>query len=241
MRQLLPEPLDDVDPYEAYRADGPLLRANMVVSADGAATAADGRTGGLGSAGDLRVFLVLRALADAVLVGAATVVVEGYGPHRLRPDLAERRAAEGRHEPAAIVVVTASLDLDFDSPLFTDARTPTVVLTCAASPPQRLQAARRRARVLVAGDERVDLAAGLAALRRLGMTRLLCEGGPLLLGSLLSAGLVDELCLTLAPKLVGARPPRLVRDLAGPVALGLSALYEHDSELYLRYRVASPA
>ncbi|MGH8901134.1 MAG: dihydrofolate reductase family protein [Egibacteraceae bacterium] len=249
MRQLLPTPIDEADPYEVYRPDDPtvpLLRVNMVASADGAATDAQGRAGGLAGEGDQEVFRTLRALADGILVGASTVRVEGYGPHRLRADLARRREADGRAAPAPIVVVTRSLDLDLASPLFTGGRTPTVVLTCAAAPADRRRAAEQTARVLVVGDADVDLERAVATLRtEFGLAHLLCEGGPTLNAGLIGAGLVDELCLTIAPALTGTGRLRIVADegpppnpLAGKVVLrrlSLLTACEQDSELYLRY------
>lgn len=241
MRQLLPEPAGDLDPYDAARIEDPgaaLVRLNFVTSLDGSITDERGRSGGLGGAGDRAMFRALRAWADAILVGAGTARAEGYGPHRLRPDLAVRRAADGRPEPAPVVVVTRSLGLDFASALFTAARRPTIVLTCAAAPADL----RRQAnlllpgRVLVAGEDEVDLALGLARLRDQGLASILCEGGPRLAEGLLGAGLVDELCLTLAPTLIGHAGPSLVASLPARLDLDLVRLYAEGSELYTRYR-----
>jgi riboflavin-specific deaminase-like protein len=239
MRQLLPMPLEEVDPYEVYRPDdpaAPLLRVNMIASADGAATDAQGRVRGLAGPGDQEVFRTLRALADGILVGASTVRLEGYGPHRLRADLMRRRKADGRNRPAPIVVVTRSLQLDLASSLFTEAHTPTIVLTCAAASAERRRATERVARVLVIGDTDVDLGRAINVLHgELGLVHLLCEGGPTLNAGLFDAGLVDELCLTIAPKLAGANGPRIV---AGPIELTQLCLVtacEQDCELYLRY------
>lgn len=241
MRRLLPPPVEEVVAYDAYRpADphAPLLRLDMVTSVDGAITRADGRSGGLGGPGDLAVFTALRALADGVVVGAGTARTEGYGPHRVRPELAARRRADGRDAPAAIVVVSRSLELDYDAPLFTAAHTPTVVLTCAAAPADRREAAGRAGRVVVAGDDAVDLTAGIAALRdELGLASLVCEGGPALNAALLDAGLVDELCVTVAPSLVAGGVSGLAGDHARDHDLDLRQVCEQDGELYLRYRV----
>lgn len=241
MRQLLPLPVEDADPFDIYRPADPraaLLRLNMVSSADGAVTDREGRSGGLGGEADMEVFRTLRALADAILIGAGTVRVEGYGPHRLRADLAERRRAEGRDEPAAVVVVSASLDLDLTAPLFTQARTPTVVLTCAGSDTQRREAIAKVGRVLMAGSGRVDLAEGLSLLREeLGVAHILCEGGPRLNAGLFDEGLVDELCLTVAPRLMGPGDPPMVTALDAPLDLELVSACEAGGELLLRYRV----
>lgn len=240
MLRLLPTPATDVDPYDLVRpvdGTGPWLRVDFVASADGSVTDEEGRSGRLGGPGDREVFRALRAHADAILVGAGTARAEGYGPHRLTPELAARRAADGRPQPAAVVVVTRSLDLDLASPLFTEARTPTVVLTCAAAPVQRRERAAAAGRVLVAGQETVDLAEGLRLLRsELGAASVVCEGGPGLTQDLLDAGLVDELCLTLAPALVGDGR-RLLTRLQRRVELDLCRVATQDADLYLDYQV----
>ena len=240
MRRLLPEPAADVDPYEAYGLGDVAshLRLNMVLSADGRATDREGRSAGLGGAGDKEIFRALRALSDGILVGAGTVRTEGYGPHRMREDLRERRVADARPLPAPIVVVSRSLELPFDAPLFTEAETPTIVLTCEAAPADGRQAAARAGILLIAGDDEIDLPLGIATLgERFGLCNLLCEGGPTLNAPLLEAGLVDELCLTLSPVLVGADAPGLVSDLSRGRELTLEQVLEHDGELYLRYAV----
>lgn len=241
MRQLLPAPADDVDVYDIYRPQDPhtaFLRVNMVATLDGSATDEHGRTGKLGRRGDHEIFRALRALADAIVVGAGTVRVEGYGPHRVAGHLRDRRAADGRALPAPIVVVSRSLDLDFAAPLFSEATVATVVVTSDAAPADRLRVAQRCARVLVCGDQRVDVGQAVARLRsELGLSSLLCEGGPSLNDELFAAGAVDELCLTVTPRLVGSGP-RILHDLARPADLELVGLCEADGELYTRYAVS---
>lgn len=239
MRRLVPGPQADIDPFEAYDDQpGTWLRLGMVTSVDGSATDERGRSGGLGGAPDRQVFATLRALADAILVGAGTAASEGYGPHRPTAALRERRVATGRPPFAPIVVVTRSMRLDWTRDLFTAAPAPTIVLTCTdaaagANPPAGV-------RLVVAGGAEVDLAEGIRQLRiHHGLDRLLCEGGPTLATRLLASGLVDELCLTLAPSLLGTRyHTPLVRDLEHRVEFTLTALYEDRGVLLSRFRPA---
>ena len=102
-------------------------------------------------------------------------------------------------------MVTRQLDLDPDSPLITaappDART--IVITTEKAPPDIRAAIEPHADVIVAGEETVDLKAAVNALAERGHRRMLAEGGPHLLAQLLEAGLLDELCLTIAPLLAG--------------------------------------
>ncbi len=225
MRRLLPEPACDLDPYAAYARNGDWLRVGMVMSADGSVTDEEGWTDGLGGDADFRIFRTLRALADGILVGAATVRTGRIGPARLRADLRSRR---GR-PPAPIIVVSGSGELDFDLPLFTAAETPTILIT---RKPVDAPCA-----VIVADD----LGAAVRELREAyGLRHLLCEGGPVLTTSLLRAGLVDELCLNLAPTLIGGpRHTRLLGDLGGRAELALAEVYHDEGLLFLRYRVSS--
>ncbi|MFF2525190.1 pyrimidine reductase family protein [Streptomyces liangshanensis] len=220
-------------------ATGVWLRANMVSTLDGAAQH-DGRSQALSSDADMRIFGTLRALADAVVVGAETVRQEGYRPARAREAFAARRAAAGQGPAPVIAVVTASLDLDFTLPLFTEPLVPTLVLTGAAAPAERVLAARKAgAEVLVAGDGAgVDPLRAVRALAGRGLRRLLTEGGPRLLGQFVAAGVLDELCLSLSPTLTSGYAQRIAGGpaLAVPERFALASLLEEDGFLFGRYR-----
>jgi riboflavin biosynthesis pyrimidine reductase len=243
MRMILPEAGDELDDFglaEAYAFPRERwLRTNMVMSADGAATA-DGLSGGLSGAGDKRIFGILRVLADAVLVGAGTVEAENYKPARPRPALASLRA--GRAATATIAVLSGSLDLDLTSPLFTDAPADarTIVITRESAHPDLHAAAAKVADVIVAGQDTVDLAAALAALADRGLRRVNCEGGPHLLGQVAAAGLLDELTLTISPTMVGPGAGRITAGAAFPACqMTLAQVLTEDGFLFCRYRTAN--
>ncbi|MER6163567.1 pyrimidine reductase family protein [Streptomyces violaceorubidus] len=228
--------------YAYPEPDGPRgtwLRANMVSTLDGAAQH-DGRSQPISSAADMRVFGTLRALADVVIAGAGTVRQEGYRPARARAELAEARRSAGQGPVPAIAVVSASLELDFSLPLFTSPLVPTLVLTGAAAAPDRIAAAERAgARVVIAGDGvGVDPARALGALAELGHTRLLTEGGPRLLGQFVTAGVLDELCLTVSPMLTAGDAQRIAGGPAVevPRRFVLASLLEEEGFLFSRYR-----
>lgn len=218
---------------------GVWLRANMVASLDGA-THHGGRSQPLSSEADMRIFGVLRALADVVVVGAETVRQEGYGPARRREHFAARRAAAGQPPAPAIAVVSASLDLDFSLPLFTEPLTPTLVVTGECAPPDRVEQARRAgAEVLFAGEGAVaDPARVPGVLAGRGLLRQLTEGGPTLLGGLAAAGALDELCLALAPRVSLGQAGRIMRgpDLDVPEDFELEGVLEEAGFLFTRYR-----
>ena len=225
MRQILPTFVDPVDPTAVYAdlpvADGrPGVRLNMIASLDGA-TAVDGVAGGLANKADQDLFHLMRSLADVVLVAAGTVRAEGYGPSKV-----------------PIAVVTRSCNLDWGSRFFTAQDARPVVVTVATAPAEARARAAEVADVVVAGERDVDLAMAVDALGERGWRAVLCEGGPTLNGQLAAAGLLDELCLTLSPRLVGGTAKRLLAGplLPGPPTLTLASACEQDGFLFLRYR-----
>lgn len=248
MRRLLPGPAADVSAAEAYAdvpgARGrPGVRVNMVASLDGAITV-DGRSGGLGGDADLRVFRALRSLADVILVAAGTARSEGYGPPRLPDDVQAARRGRGQSRLPRIAVVSRSLALDWDARFFAEAPADArpLVVTCAAAPEEGRRRAAAVADVIVAGGEAVDLGGALGRLGREGVASVLCEGGPSLNRALAAEGLLDELCLTVSPLLVGGGGPRMLSGdppAPGGVPMTLHAAYEDEGFLFLRHRAAA--
>ncbi|WP_405870967.1 pyrimidine reductase family protein [Streptomyces zaomyceticus] len=235
--------LDELADAYAYPAlpagEGAWLRANMVSSLDGAGQH-DGRSQPLSSDADMRIFGTLRGLADVVVVGAETVRLEGYRPARAREAFAARRAAAGQGPAPVIAVVSASLNLDFSLPLFTEPLVPTLILTGAAAPPDRVRAARAAgAAVLTAGDGAgVEPARAKAALAERGLRRQLTEGGPRLLGQFVAAEVLDELCLTVSPTMTAGSAQRIAGgpSVAVPTRFAVASVLEQDGFLFTRYR-----
>ena len=213
------------------------VRANMVSTLDGAASGGDGRSGSINTPADFRVFVLLRALADVVLAGAGTVRAEGYGLPRARPALAARRRSAGQDDAPLLAVVTRSGRVPTDQGLF-GAERPTLVVTCRAAGDETLARLRDLAgdrHVIVAGDEDVDVSAALDALGERGFRRVLCEGGPSLLGAVAAAGCLDELCLTWSPTLVGGDGPRVVHGPPLTAPMTLAHLLHADDTLLGRW------
>ena len=235
MRQLLPSYDPDVDLREAYRypTDRPWVRANMVSSLDGSAVQ-DGRSGGLSGEADKAVFGVLRGLADVVLVGAGTARTEGYRAPRAKPSYADLRATLGQRPAPVLALVSGRLDLDPASDLFAgDERT--VVVTPASSDRSARTRLAEVAEVIVAGEEHLDFGAAVDELVARGLSRVLCEGGPSLLGDVVAAGRLDELCLSLAPKVVGGSGTRIVHGADLDATFTPGHLLEQDGVLFGRY------
>lgn len=235
MRQLLPTYADEVDLREAYAypADRTWVRANMVSSLDGSAVQ-DGRSGMLSGAADKAVFATLRGLCDAVLVGAGTARAEGYRAPRAKESWAEHRRGLGQVPAPTLVLASGRLDLDPGSDLFTGDERTIVVTTDTADHAAKARLAEV-ADVVDVGDEHVDMAEVVAQLTERGLTRVLCEGGPTLLGGVVGAGLLDELCLSLSPKVVGGDGTRIVHGVPLDVSFRPAHLLEDEGVLFGRY------
>jgi riboflavin biosynthesis pyrimidine reductase len=212
----------------------------MVSSLDGVATV-QGFSEGLSGLPDKRVFGILRALADVVVVGAGTARAENYRGARVAERFAAMRGPAGQLPQPSIALVSRSLGLDPEARVFTETKVRPIVITCAAASPERRRSLAEVADVIDAGENAVDLTAARAALEERGFKRILCEGGPTLLHGLLEADVVDELCLTWSPQLVGgpaARVTNLPTWFAPPRALSLLHLLHADGVLLGRWQVA---
>ncbi|MCV7384300.1 pyrimidine reductase family protein [Mycolicibacter longobardus] len=237
-------PVDDAELARLYAyppADQPRIwvRANFIGSIDGGATVA-GTSGGLAGPGDRTLFMLLRALADVVVVGAGTVRVENYGGARLGVAQRQSRRDRGQSEVPRLAIVTRAGRLDRDLRVFNDTELAPLVLTCSKNAADTRRRLAGHAEVLdCSGDdpERVDEAAVLAALAERGQYRVLTEGGPTLLGSFIERGLLDELCLTVAPYLVGGLARRIATgpgELTTPMHCA-HLLTDESGYLYGRY------
>ncbi|MFT4127936.1 MAG: pyrimidine reductase family protein [Gordonia sp. (in: high G+C Gram-positive bacteria)] len=233
-----PETLHHLAEHYGYpdTADRPYVRANMIATVDGAAALA-GRSGTLGGPGDRAVFRTLRGRCDVVLVGSGTAVAENYRQPAVDPPFAGLRRALGQRAAPALAVVSGSLHLDPAYPPLGNAAT--VILTCRAAPPDRRHALAGAGATLVdCGDDTVDPATAVDVLHRQGLSRILCEGGPTLLGSLIGADLVDELCLTISPALAAGTASRIATGATPPVLRELrptQILGDDDGYLYTRW------
>lgn len=215
MRRLYPDPSDDVTLLESYNvprprpAGRPWVEVCMVASLDGS-TVVDDNSRALSNPVDQELLLTLRSLVDVVLVGASTVRKEGYGPPR-RPDL-------------RLAVVSRSADFDWSLPIW---QSPQVLLVMPEDAPEVPVPTIR------AGVGSIDIAAAVAAL---DVDLVQAEGGPTLNGLLAAADLVDEVNLTISPRLAGGDGPRVTAG-SPPVShrLRLAHLLEDDDFLFTRW------
>ena len=234
--------LDDGELPQLYAypdGDNIWVRANFITSIDGGATA-EGKSGPMAGPGDRLIFLLLRELADVIVVGAGTVRVEGYSGAHAGISERQRRQARGQSEVPQLAIVTKSGLLDRDMGVFTRTEVSPLVLTCTASLNETRRQLGDLAEVIDCSGrdpDKVDETVMLATLRDRGMRRVLTEGGPMLLGSLMQQDMLDELCLTIAPFVVGGLARRIA---TGPgqalTRMGCAHILTDDAGyLYTRY------
>jgi riboflavin-specific deaminase-like protein len=241
VQRLLPDPgpttveeqLDSYRPWEQPQEDRPFVAMNFATTVDGRATIG-GVSGPIGSAADTEMLARLRTRFDAVMIGAGTMRAERYGRLISDQETRERRERFGLPHDPLMVIVSGRLDLPWDAPLFTVGGGRVLVFTASEAEPPEVATSLR----VVRHEGFVDLGAAMRHLRHeRGIRALLCEGGPGLHAELQGAGLVDDLFLTIAPKLAGGEAPRILEGPLPAVAeLELAWLLEEDGELFARYR-----
>jgi riboflavin-specific deaminase-like protein len=240
VQRLIPDPapttveeqLDPYRPWEQPRDQRPFVAVNFAATVDGRA-AIGGVSGPIGSVTDTAMLAGLRTRFDAVMIGAGTMRAERYGRLIGDQERRERRERIGLPHDPLMVIVSARLDLPWDAPLFTEGGGRVLVFTASETEPPETATSLR----VVRHEGSVDLVAALHHLRHeRGIRALLCEGGPRLHAELEAGDLVDDLFLTIAPKLAGGGAPRIVEgDLPRLAALELAWLLEEDGELFARY------
>ena len=228
----------DADRLEAAYPwpEGPRwLRANMVMTLDGATVGPDGLSGSLTSGADQVVFRSLRSMADVVLVGAATIRAERYTPMRPADELQRRREERGLAPAPVIAVVSGSLDLPWEGPLWAGSVLRPIVLTGDGADPARLAEAQQHADVITLPGTTLDVRAVVGALEGRGLRRILCEGGARLLGQLIEEELLDEADLTLAPLFTGTGVTPSTPVVVPPGRFDLAHALHEASYQMLRY------
>lgn len=183
----------------------------MVATVDGSAVGADGLSGSINTGADHRVFALLRAWADVILVGAGTVTAEGYAAPQTEPAWSRLRDGRPTH-PAMAVVANHSLPDGFE------------------------RSGGGEVFTVAVGDG--GLPEVVTTLHQRGYRHILAEGGPTLAGELLSTGQFDELCLTTSPLAVAGNGGRILHGAATTVPLKLAGLLEEDGTLLARWHTA---
>ena len=227
----------------------PFVLINMAMSADGKIAPPHRRFVAFGSRRDHANLLALRTTTDAVMCGARTVDSApvtldaggaAYERRRLRAGLARQNLR---------IVVSGSGSVDLRAAVFQHQVSPVIVLASGRAPKSRLARLERLANcVKVCGEKSVSLGQALGWLRReWAVERLLCEGGGELNFELLRLGLVDELHLTICPRIIGGREAPTIADgdgfarLAKAANLKLTRQRRVGDELFTTWRIRPKA
>jgi len=216
---------------EPSREDRPYLALNMVATADGRA-AVNGSAVGIGSPADKHLMRELRAEADVVLHGAGTVRADPLSA-RVPAEMVQIRLSQGLSAQPLGAIITRSGNLPRQHPYY---ESPTVIYVTSD---HRVEVDSKVVEVChIASIEEA-----IADLQRRGARRILCEGGPTLNTALLQAEKVDEIFLTIAPKILGGEDPLTIvkGSSLGTIHLELRSLVELDGELFLKYGVLPKA
>ena len=225
-------PLDLLLGEERQRSERPWVMLNMIASIDGA-TAVDGKSTSLGDDDDREMFKAIRAVPDVILVGARTVTAEGYGPVSLDEERRARRVAKGLSEVPVLGIVTGRLSIDPEARVFSDPAYRPMVVTGTQADPSRLMMLGDAAEVVFLDD-----LSPASILSHLGAASVvLLEGGPSFNGQFIAAGLVDEINLTVSPKLVSGDSSRIAHggEAKPPLDMRLDRVLPGQRALFLRY------
>ena len=224
--------------YPPLATDQAWVRANFISTLDGAAAGDDGLSGSINTGADREVFGLLRALADVIMVGAGTARAEGYRRATVRAPWLGLR--EGRPAHPTLAVVSRSGDVPPEVSRVREDSGEVLLITCQRAGAEAIDRARRTLgedHVIVEGDASVDLAASIDALAGRGLPRILCEGGPHLMRDVTASGRLDELCLTIAPRLVAGEHPRIAVGATVTATLEPRLLIESQGAILGRWLI----
>jgi 2,5-diamino-6-(ribosylamino)-4(3H)-pyrimidinone 5'-phosphate reductase len=228
--------------FPSSPGDRPYVAVNMVMSLDGKITVGKKlEAGSLGSGFDRDTMTVLRHHFDAVICGGETVRQHPFYLG-VTPEFSDLRKAQGMTLQPRTIIVTNSGLLPRDSALFSKPEFPPIILTSKQSYSQIVSKLGSLAEVYAVGEDQVEVGEALKLLRQVyAVDRLLLEGGPRLNFQFMQEQAVDEVFLTLAPRLVGSKDElsMVMGDsvLESLPRLKLISHFQHADELFLRYRV----
>jgi riboflavin-specific deaminase-like protein len=219
----------------------PFVSINMAMTADGKIASANRAIRSFSSRRDQEHLLELRTGADAVMCGARTLDSDKVNLSPGGPKYRRMRIRRGLAEYNLRIIVSGTGTIDPHAAIFKDRSSPIILFTTRRAPKRRLAALQRLVdEIHICGDERIDFVRSLAWLRkRWKVRRLLCEGGGELNAALFAAGLVNELNLTVCPKVFGGRAAPTIADgfigssLAAATRLRLKSIKRRGDELFL--------
>jgi 2,5-diamino-6-(ribosylamino)-4(3H)-pyrimidinone 5'-phosphate reductase len=223
----------------------PHVGVNMAMSADGKVSTYRRETFSLGSPRDRRLMDILRARADAVVIGARTLKLDGWAIRVRDRAIRKRRVEHGGRPHPLNVVVSTDANLPLKSEFFTHAETDKLVITTRRAPERRIRRLRKIAEVTVLPANRIGASDVLDVLAKRGARRVLVEGGGTLNFSFFRDGLVDEIYITVTPRILGGAGAPTPVDGKGflkdtQIQLRLATVRRRGDEVFLKYCVVKP-
>ena len=220
----------------------PHVTVNMAMSLDGKINTFRREDIVLGSEHDRRLMDELRVDAGAVIVGAGTVAHDGHPILMRYDDLIEKRLSRGRSRHPINVVLSRKLDVPMTRPFFHHADTETIIFTTRAAPPAKVKRFSKLAEVVVLPRRTISPAGVLSNLYQRQIKKVLLEGGGEAHFSFARDGVLDDVYITLTPRLIGGASAPTILDgrgflAADHVRLRLLSSKRVGDELYLKYRV----
>lgn len=215
-----PNQVIDLGQAYAWPDEVPWVRAMMVMSLDGVIAGPDGRSGSISSKTDRDIMRIVRDESDAVLIGASTMRAERYSP------------MIGR---SRIAIVSKTLDLPWEERAFRESTHTPIVITDGTASPERMDLAKANADVMVIAELDRDPGLMITALGERGLTRVVCEGGARLLGSLVEVDAVQEFDVAVSPLFMSAGQVLLDAHLEKPKHLRLTHVIEDEGFIFTRY------
>jgi riboflavin-specific deaminase-like protein len=222
----------------------PFVTANFAVTWDGRISTRRGTPANFSSPQDKRRLVEIRARCDAVLASAKTIAADNMTMGLPDADLRAARQARSQSAYPVRVLLTNSGRIDPGLRIFEKTFSPIVIFSTTRMPSRVQSALAERADLWLHDASGVNLPHMLATLRaEYGVKRLVCEGGAQIFRALLTAGLIDELHLTLAPRIFGGQKSPTLTGVAGEFLpksadLRLRSMEVAGGECFLRYRVA---
>jgi len=224
------------------KASRPHLSVNMAMSLDGKITSYRREDIVLGSKHDRRLMDVLRADAGAVIVGAGTVKHDGHPILMRHQDLLEKRVSRGLPPHPINVVLSRKLDVPLTKPFFRHAGTEKIIFTTSAAPPERVKRFSKLVEVVVLPKRTLSPSDVLENLQQRRIKKAILEGGGEVHFAFVKEGVVDDIYVTLTPRLIGGAAAPTILDGRGFLAanhlrLRLISSKRIGDELFLKYRV----
>ena len=222
----------------------PFVSVNFALTWDGKVSTRNFTPSDFSSPEDKRRLLAIRAKGDALLVGARTLIADNMSMGLPDVELRAGRLRRKQSEFPLRVILSNTGEISPDLRVFSESFSPIVIFsTLRMSPERRTQLEKKNATVYLGEGQTVDLRAALATLRAVhGVKKLVCEGGPRLFRGLLEGELVNEINLTLCPRIFGGQTAPTLTGAPGeflPESLRwkLVKMEIVGGESFLRYRV----